>query len=338
MNKRAPASWTQAILALGVLAASCSSTKAHPATAPTTAVSTTAVPTTAATPADPLAGRGAVEVVGQGYGFLEGPQWVPDTGSLLFTQTFDPPDPAPKLPGAILQLGGDGSISVYRDTDTTNGLALDPHGRLIAAEPLTRRVTITERDGTISTLAERFEEKRLNEPNDIAVRSDGTVYFTDPVFGHGPTELSFHGIFRVAPSGDLTAERRGDGTEQPNGLALSPDEKRLYIDDTIAKTISVFDVASDGSLANGHVIAHTMGYADGIAIDKAGNLYVASIGFGIEVFAADGSLWGLIPLPNPGMDGHQPTNCAFGGTDARTLYITANGVLYRVRLHEPGIY
>ncbi|MEY2459792.1 MAG: gluconolactonase, partial [Acidimicrobiaceae bacterium] len=218
------------------------------------------------------------------------------------------------------------------------GLALDPQGRLLAAETQTRRITRTEADGKVNSIVDQFKGKRFNEPNDIAVRSDGTIYFTDPLFGQGSTELDFHGVFRIAPDGNLTAERRGAISESPNGVALSPDEKRLYMADTQAQRMLVFDVAADGSLSEARRFASTQGYPDGMAVDAAGNVFVASVRVGIEVFAPDGTARGTIPLPNPGLGERQPTNCAFGGADARTLYITAKGVLYRVKLQQPGLY
>ncbi len=299
---------------------------------------TTSAPTTTVAPSDPLVGRGEVEVVGEGYGFLEGPQWMPDDGVLVFSES-DLTRPWAEQPGTIYQLADGDEITAFRKSSSAyNGLALDPQGRLLAAEPGARRVTRTEPDGTVNPIADRFEGARLNEPNDIVVRSDGTIYFTDPLFEQSAAELDFRGVFRIAPNGDLTAERRGAISESPNGVALSPDESLLYVADTYAQTVRVFDVAADGSLSDGRGFATTAGFPDGMTVDAVGNLFVASVGFGIEVFAPDGTRWGTIPLPNPGLDGRQPSNCAFGGADRRTLYITANEVLYRVTLPHPGLY
>src|SRR5436190_13081649 len=145
------------------------------------------------TGSDPLAGRGEVELVSQGYGFTEGPQWMPKDEVLRFTAD-----------NTIFQVAVNDKVTTFRKpSNGANGLALDPQGRMIAAEADARRVTRTENDGTVTPIATRFEGRRLNQPNDIAVRSDGTIYFTDPAFGDADStaELDFHGIFRIAPSG-----------------------------------------------------------------------------------------------------------------------------------------
>jgi gluconolactonase len=215
----------------------------------------------------------------------------------------------------------------------SNGLAVDPKGRLIAAEADARRVTRTESDGTVTTIAERFHGALLNQPNDIVVRSDGTIYFTDPTFGNAAAqaELDFRGIFRIAPDGGLTAERRGDTTEAPNGLALSPDESLLYVTNYAADLVWVMNVADDGTLSEARTFVNTGEGPDGMTVDNAGNLFVTT-GSGIEVFAPDGARWGVIPVPRI------PANCAFGGADGRTLFITAREGLYRVTLANPGPY
>jgi gluconolactonase len=285
--------------------------------------STTTEPTIAASASaatdDPLAGRGEVELIDEGYGWTEGPQWLPDKGVLLFTDSS----------GTIFQLADD-QVSVFRrPSGGANGLALDPQRRLIAAENSRRRVTRTDVNGTVSPIADQFQGLPLNQPNDIAVRSDGTIYFTDPYYGEGSTDLDFHGIFRIAPDGSLTAERRGDIAEQPNGIALSPDESQLYVANWADDTVWVFDVADDGSLSEPRTFVTTTDGPDGLAVDDAGNLFVATPQ-GIEVFAPDGTRWGEIPVP--------ATNCAFGGADRRTLYITQPERLYRVTLANPGPY
>jgi gluconolactonase len=297
---------------------------AEPTTTTTTTlpVATEAASTTAVGPVDPLAGRGEVELIDEGYQFTEGPQWMPDDGVLLFTD----------YSGTIYRLAADDEITVFRrPSDGANGLALDLEGRLLAAERDTRRVTRTESDGTVTPIAERFEGARLNEPNDIAVRSDGTIYFTDPLYGDQPSELNFYGVFRIAPDGGVTAERRGSILEAPNGIALSPDETLLYVANWAGDEVWMFDVAADGSLSEAQTFVDTGDGPDGIAADNAGNLFVTTAN-GIEVFAPDGASWGVIPVPRT------PANCAFGGADARTLYITAGEGLYRVTLAHPGPY
>lgn len=295
----------------------------------TTPQPTSTTPSSPEAESGPLLGLGEVEEIKTSFQFLnpEGPQWMPDDGVLLFSDISG---------NTIYQVAADDEITVFRvPSGHSNGLAVDPQGRLIAAESGTRRVTRTESDGTVTPIAERFQGARLNQPNDIAVRSDGTIYFTDPDFGDvaAPIELDFRGVFRIAPDGGLTVERRGHSNEAPNGVALSPDESRLYVTDTFANVVRVFDVAADGSLSKARRFL-TVAAPDGMAVDQAGNLFVASYGDGvIEVFAPDGEHWGTIDVPG------SPTNCAFGGADGRTLYITSNGWgLLRVTLAHPGIY
>ena len=209
-----------------LVAASCSGDNdtAEPATTTAETPATTAPPATTTTgPSttaalfDPLVGRGEVELVAEGYGFTEGPQWMANTDGLLFTDN------------SIYEVAEGGDITVFRSAAGANGLAVDNEGRLIVAEARARRVTRTETDGTVTPIAEQFEGSRLNQPNDIVVRSDGTIYFTDPLYGDYQPELDFRGVFRISPDGGLTAEHRADNTEAPNGLALSPDESRLYV-------------------------------------------------------------------------------------------------------------
>jgi gluconolactonase len=230
----------------------------------------------------------------------------------------------------IFQLAADDEISEFRrPSNGANGLAVDTEGRLLAAENFMRRVTRTESDGTVTPIAEEFEGVPLNQPNDIAVRSDGTIYFTDPYFADGTTNLDFHGVFRIAPDGSLTAERSGAITEQPNGVALSSDEGLLYVSNWAADLVWVFDVADDGSLSEAWTFVTTGDGPDGMAVDAAGNGFATS-GRGIEVFAPDGAPWGVIRVPR------WPAKCAFGSDDGRTLYITAGEALYRVMLAHPG--
>jgi gluconolactonase len=268
---------------------------------------------------DPLAGIGTVELVQGGFQFTEGPQWRDARGDLLFTDI-----PA----NTIYRIVQGQAATVHRSpSDNANGLALDGNGAVIAAEHGSRSVT---RDG--APIASMFEGKRLNSPNDVVVGSDGTIYFTDPPYGLGstPSELGFMGVFRIAPDGALTAEVRGPLTSRPNGIALSRDDGDLFVADTADGNVYQYLLQLGGAVGPRRVFAATAGSPDGLAIDVAGNVFVATSA-GIEVFAPDGKRWGAITVPM------QPSNCAFGDVDHRTLYITARTALYRVRLAHPGL-
>ena len=286
---------------------------------------------------DPLEGRGTVELVAEGYRRTEGPTWLTAEQTLLFSDI-----PA----NTIYELTPPNTIAVFRaDSGNSNGLDSDVDGLLLAAEHGTRRLSRTLRDGTIVTVASEYLCDPLNSPNDIAVRSDGTIYFTDPPHGIDPTErvLDFNGVFRVDPAGALTAEWEGAKSENPNGLVLSPDESILYVGVDSTLRVMAFDVNPDGSLSGERTFVDGLIFPDGMAIDSGGNLYATAIG-GVWVYDPEGSLWGIIEVPG----GRRPYNCAFGGDDARTLYITAGfagplddadgGALYEVRLVHPGLY
>jgi len=226
-----------------------------------------------------------------------------------------------------------------------NGLAIDPQGRLLVTEHGNRRITRTEADGTLTVLATHWQGKRLNSPNDMAVRSDGTIYFTDSPYGLAMQsvgkELDFQGIYRIAPNGQLSLEGEWN---RPNGLALSPDEKRLYVVDSVEFQARVYDVQPDGSLTNGRLFADVRAFGpnggpDGVKCDSAGNFYLTGVkvdsdptGQGtVMIFDPDGVLLGRIIVPE------RPVNCGFGGVDWKTLYMTARSGLYRVRTLIPGI-
>jgi len=263
--------------------------------------------------------------VASGLRFTEGPLWHPD-GYLLFSDI-----PA----NTIYRLDPDGTLTPWRrPSGNSNGLTFDRQGRLIACEHGTRRVSLTEADGSLSALATHFESKRLNSPNDVVVRSDGSIYFTDPPYGigEGERELPHNGVYRITPGGGV--ELLVDDFDRPNGLAFSPDEGTLYIDDTVRRHIRAFDVARDGSLSNGCVLAHMQsdiaGGPDGMKVDEEGNIYCTGPG-ALWVYTPGGDLVGRVVLPQ------LPANLAFGGPDRRTMYLTARTSVYSLPVRIPGV-
>jgi sugar lactone lactonase YvrE len=267
---------------------------------------------------------GEPERIASGLQFTEGPVWHPD-GYLLFSDI--PAD-------TIYKWSPDGGLEKFRSpSGNSNGLTFDRYGRLVACEHGNRRVSLTEMDGTIVTLAGEYQGKRLNSPNDVVTKSDGSVYFTDPPYGVKPDqrELDFQGVYRVAREGVMAL--LADDFEKPNGLAFSPDEKILYIADTDRKHVRAFDVQPDGMLANGRVFAEDVFEAghgpDGMKVDVSGNLYVAA-GF-VWVFDSTGRHLGNIVAPEA------PANLAFGGPDNKTLFLTARTSVYKVQLKVQGV-
>lgn len=263
---------------------------------------------------------GPVETVATGFQFTEGPLWHPE-GVLLFSDI-----PA----NHIYRLTTAGVASIWRaDSGSANGLTFDRDGRLVACEHGNRRVSVTAADGTVAARAERWEGARFNSPNDAALRADGSLYFTDPPYGLGkrPREIDFQGVFRVAPAGAVTCLARD--FRKPNGIAFSPDQSQLYVADTEANHVRAFAVAADGSLDAGRVLA-AVKTPDGLKVDQAGRLFVTS-GDGVVVLASDGARLAVLAFPEI------PANCAFGGSDGKTLYVTARKSVYRVLLTSPGI-
>jgi gluconolactonase len=250
----------------------------------------------------------AAEKIAGGFQFLEGPVWLPARQELLFSDI-----PADRI---YRWIPSSARYHVFREpSHQANGNALDPQGRLLTCEHETRRVTRTEADGTIVPLATHFDGKRLNSPNDIVCKNDGTIYFTDPPYGVKPEdrELDFQGVYRLR---DNQIELVARDFRKPNGLCFSPDESILYIADTEA-----------GHVRIGDRIFCQVERPDGMRVDVAGNLYIATMK-GIEIFAPTGQKTGEITLPE------RPANLAFGDTDRRTLYICARTGLYRARLPE----
>jgi gluconolactonase len=287
-----------------------------------------------------------VEKVRGGFRFIEGPVWVRNGGYLLFSDV-----PA----NSIMRWTHDGTVSVFREPIFSgtypdgafigsNGLTLDRLGRLVADDHGNRRVTRFEKDGSITVLADRYEGKRLNSPNDVITKSNGDIYFTDPpgLLRSYPTdakdipqeELDFSGVYRITAAGELNLLTKG--IPYPNGLAFSPDEKKLYIANSRPdKFWMVYDVKSDGTLANGRKFFDATkvpgeDVPDGMKVDTAGNVYATGPA-GIMIFSPKGKLLGTIQFPE------LPANCAWGDVDGKTLYVTARTGLYRVRLNIAGI-
>jgi gluconolactonase len=264
--------------------------------------------------------------------FTEGPAYGPD-GCVYFTDIgnrilkFDPRT---------------GKTSEYRKpSGRANGLDFDPEGRLVACEGANsggnRRVTRTEKDGTVRVLADKYLGKRFNSPNDLTIDTLGRVYFTDPRYvGNEPRELKTEGVYRIDPDGTVT--RVVADVRKPNGILLAPDRKTLYLAESNHsgnRHLLAFALRPDGSVGPRKLL-HDFGTdrgIDGMAISAKGNLY-ATAGkgktAGVYVFTPDGKKLGFIPTPET------PTNCVFAGLDRRTLYITAGVSLYRIRVNEPG--
>ena len=267
-----------------------------------------------------------VEKVAGDFEFTEGPLWHPD-GFLLFSD----------IPANTIYKWQPGKkTEVFRQpSGNANGNTFDKSGRLITGEHGNRRVSRTEKDGTVVTLASSYEGKRLNSPNDLAVKSNGSIYFTDPPYGieSEQEELGFYGVYRLAPDGKLTL--LVDDFVRPNGIVFSPDESKLYVNDSEKGHIRVFNVQPDGTLDSGKLFAELKppseeGAADGMKVDIKGNVYSTGPG-GVWVFSPNGELLGIIETPEA------PANLAWGDRDYQTLYITARNSLYRIRLQIPGV-
>jgi sugar lactone lactonase YvrE len=259
-----------------------------------------------------------VQKLAGGFRFTEGPAWNP-RGFWVFSDIDN---------NTLYRITPVGKFEVIRKpTGNSNGNAYDAQGQLLACEHGNRRVSRKAANGTFQTLASRYEGKRLNSPNDLAVKSDGSIYFTDPTYGTSRTavELGFRGLYRLFPNGRLVL--LDQEWNQPNGIAFSPDEKTLYVGDSEAGKIFRFDVDEKGTLANKTLLATIPkpGDPDGMKVDAEGRLLVAGPG-GVWIFAPRGGLLGKLPVPKT------PANLAFGGADGKTLLITARDSIYSVRL------
>ena len=273
-----------------------------------------------------------IEKIADGFSFTEGPVWDQVNNRLLFSDI-----PSNK----IFSWSSDHGVSIYRfPSNFSNGLTFDSHGNLIACEHQSRSISIeNSRNGTM-TLANSYNGLKLNSPNDVISSRDGSILFTDPIYGlragmGGPAkqELSFQGVFRLSPhNGQL--ELITDTFERPNGLVLSPDENYLYIGDTVRQHIRIFEVSKDWKISGGQVWAELwddayVGRPDGMKVDNHGNLFSTGPG-GIWVFDNKANLLGRIFLPE------KTSNLAWGDEDQKSLYITSSSVIYRIRCITKG--
>jgi len=272
-----------------------------------------------------------VEQLGTDFQFIEGPLWNANGRFLLFSDI-----PANK----IWKWDATSGMSVFRDpSGKSNGLTYDKQGLLLACEHANRRVSRTSAEGQVVAIASHYQGKRLNSPNDIVLKSDGSIYFTDPPYGLSAAfgaerekELDFQGVYRLSPDGE-TVTLLVDDFDKPNGLCFSPDESVLYINDTDRMHVRAFDVQPDGTLANGRVFAEEKGEGgkpDGMKTDRHGNVYVTGPG-GIWVFAKDGTHLGTLQTPE------RAANLGWGGDYWKSLFITASTSLYRVKLKVAGV-
>lgn len=288
---------------------------------------------------DLVAPNAPIERIAGGLGFTEGPVWR--GGALLFSD----------IPNNRIvrwrRLPEGPELTTFA-TGHSNGLTLDRQGQVLAAEHGGRGVACVAGDGTRTVLADRFQGKRLNSPNDIVVKSDGTIYFTDPPYAvraatpgavrpegwwSAPIpgkELTHHGVYRLIPGG--APQLLADDFALPNGLAFSPDESTLYIDDSAHKHIRALEVRADGTLGNSRILLNMAsgdaGVPDGMKVDLQGNVFCTGPG-GVWVCRADGTLLGRIMLPE------LPANLAWG-EDGSVLFLTARTSVYRLQTLTRG--
>ena len=273
-----------------------------------------------------------LEVLGEGFGFTEGPIWHPQDKHLTFSD----------IPSNRMHRWSEATgVTVYREpSNLANGNTYDKEGRILSCEHGTSRVVREEHDGTLNVLASHWDDKELNSPNDIVVRSNGDIFFTDPTFGRADhtgipreLELDFRGVYKIdGQSGELTL-LRNDFT-QPNGLAFTQDERYLYVADTPEMHIRKFDVSTDGTLSGGDVFTNSTGEGagapDGLKVDSNDNVYCCGPG-GVHVYAPDGICLGVIQTPA------FCANFTWGDDDFLTFYMTSSNHLYRIPVKVPGV-
>jgi sugar lactone lactonase YvrE len=261
-----------------------------------------------------------IERVATKLTYADSPLWSHES-FLLYS---DPPS------NRIYKLAHGSSPIVFReDSHGVGGSTFDTQGRLYLCETRTRQVTRLDKKGTPEVLAQSWQGKRLNAPNDIVVRKDGHVYFTDPAFGNqlDTRELDFYGVFHVSPKGELSLAAKWK--TRPNGIALSPNGRTLYVTDSDERTVRAYDIEKDGMPANERIlISGIEGIPDGIRVDEKGNLYVAAKE--IYIYNSAGKRISQINI------GETPSNLAWGDNDFGTLYVSARTSIYRIRLEYKG--
>lgn len=256
-----------------------------------------------------------VETVSANYKFLDGPVWSSKDSLLTFADV-----PSNKL--HKLDTSGPGIL--LSDTGGASGAAIDDRGRLYVCETRARRLVRLDKKGAPQVIADSFEGKKLNGPNDIAF-SKNHAYFTDPAFGSAveTRELPFYGVFHLSSRGAITAALRL--RTRPNGVAITPDGAVLYVTNSDERNVRAYDIAKDGALGNERVfVARTKGVPNGIEVDEKGNVYVAAAG--VAVFSPMGEPIAFLELAQ------KPSNLVFGDGDLKSLYVTARNTLYRIRL------
>jgi gluconolactonase len=273
-----------------------------------------------------------LEKLAGGFQFTEGPVWMNSEQALYFSD----------IPASITRRWSErrGVETMRAPNDKSNGMFLDHDGGLLVCQHGRRRIVKWRGGAEVEVVVDSFHGKKFNSPNDLVVRRDGALYFTDPPYGltaafgePGQQELDFQGVFRTDP-----ARRQvlllNKGFFRPNGLAFSPDQQRLYVNDSEELLIRVFDVNAAGDLANERLFAEVRGDApgcpDGMKVDTQGNVYVTGPG-GLWVFSPAGERIGFLPVPEV------IGNFAFGEADRRTIFLTASTSLYRIRVLTPGI-
>jgi gluconolactonase len=263
----------------------------------------------------------SVELLAASHKFTEGPTWSAKENYLLYSDI-----PA----NQIFKIDGKGKTVFREKSGGANGNAFDEKGRLYTCQERERRVIRTDRNGAVQVLADTFEGKKLNGPNDIVVSRDEHVYFTDSAFGTRAEtrELPFNGVYHVPPKGPMVALLRMQ--TRPNGIAISPDGKILYVGDSDGRCVRAYERQKDGTIGPERMfIAKTDGVPDGIEVDASGNVFVAARNVG--VYSPTGQLLTSIELSE------KPSNMVFGDPELKTLYVTARSSVYRVHMETKGV-